>query len=84
MKKILNQECSQYELSQNEVMDIQTKLENLVKRDIKNEYIFISTPTELIVLDRDSAIITISAKSYTAKELLVVIEKAAKYDGLSK
>jgi len=77
MKKI-------YELSKLEVGKLQIRLTELVNSGLSDKYILVSTPTELSILDDKDIVITIEAKKYTTVELLNVIEKAAKYDGLSK
>lgn len=83
MKQILHQKFKLGELTCFE----QQKLHDSIRRVIFEnglDYILITTPTDLEVLEDTQAVIRIDAMEYTLQELLDVIEKAAHYDSLCK
>ena len=59
-------------------------VKELVHEELNDEYLVVTTPTDLEVLNESDVIIKIDAKTYTTKELLETIEKAANYDDLCK
>jgi len=59
-------------------------MHNLIKDSLPDDYIIITTPTEIIKVDGDCKIIYIDCKSYSINELNEIIEKAEMYDGLCK
>lgn len=48
------------------------------------DYVVVTTPTDLSVLEDEQSVIRIDARSYTLSELLEAIEKASIYDDLCK
>ena len=61
-----------------------TKYHRLLTSVLPEDYITITTPTDISKIDGDGIVITIDAKEYTANELLEIIEKAWQYDELNK
>ena len=57
-------------------------LKEVVEKELNDEYLLVTTPTDLSVIDGDQIVITIDTKPYTGSELLEIIEKAAIYDDL--
>jgi hypothetical protein len=60
--------------------DLVSKLHEVIRSQLPEDYIVITTPTDLSVIDGDTKIIRIDAKEYTTTELLDIIEKANNYD----
>ena len=63
-------------------LDMIEDIHNAIKNKLGEEYIVITTPTELNMIDGDAMIITIDYKGYSYNELMEIIEKANMYDGL--
>lgn len=57
-------------------------LNRLVVDNLNDEYLVVTTPNDLSVLEDSEAVICIDAKHYTLEELKEAIEKAAQYDDL--
>ena len=57
---------------------------NMIKNALPEDYILITTPTEISKIEGDDLIVTIDAKKYSTNELLDIIEKAWQYDELNK
>jgi secreted Zn-dependent insulinase-like peptidase len=83
VKKILHQKFVIGELTREQQHNLHEHLKIAVDSN-ELEYIVITTPTDLSVLEDDQAVISIDAKDYTLQELLEAIEKAAQYDDLCK
>lgn len=64
--------------------DVTSNLHEVVRNQLPEDYIVITTPTDLSVVDGNVKIIRIDAKEYTTNELLEIIEKSNYYDNLSK
>jgi hypothetical protein len=84
VKKILHQKYKKYDLDYSEVIKIHMHIKEVVEKELNDEYLLITTPTDLSVIDGDQIVITIDAKPYTSDELLEIIEKAAQYDDLCR
>lgn len=82
-KKILHQKFKLGELNVYTQQKVHECVKNLVETN-DLDYIVVTTPTDLEVLEDNQAIIRIDAKEYTLKELMETIEKAAMYDDLCK
>ena len=80
MKQILLNQYTKYDFSQKQIDNIHQHLTNMVHRDLNDEYVVVSTPTDISILGRDDVVIRIDAKKYSVPELLTIIEKAAKFD----
>lgn len=83
MKKILHQKFKLGELTKEQ----QRQAHEYTKFAVDNnnlDYIVITSPLELSVLEDDQAVIRIDAKEYTLQELLEAIDKASMYDDLCK
>lgn len=61
-----------------------SKLHDMIKSTLSDDYIVITTPTDISKIDGETIVITIDAKGYTTNELIEIIEKANMYDGLNK
>lgn len=59
------------------------RFHNMLKSTLPNDYILITTPTEISKIDGNDTVITIDAKEYTTNELMAIIEKAWQYDELN-
>lgn len=82
MKKILHQRFNKGEFTYATINQYHTWIKELVHNELNDEYLVITTPTDLEVLDENAVVIKINAKEYTTKELLEIIEKANNYDDL--
>ena len=60
------------------------QMHDMLKATLPEDYIVISTPTDITEVKGNDTIITIDAKPYTTGELMEIIEKAWKYDELNK
>jgi len=60
------------------------KMHDNIKKELPEDYILITTPTDITKIDGDCKIIYIDCKSYSINELNEIIEKAKMYDGLCK
>ena len=83
-KKILHQKVDTEKIDYELMWKMHNWLNRIVNEQLNDEYIVVTTPNELEVLEDNQAIITIDAKVYTIKELLEAIEKAVMYDNLCK
>lgn len=72
-----------FEFPYDAVQKVHNSIREAVEK-IDSEYIVLTTPTELSVVDGDAKIVMISAKEYSYNELKEIIEKANKYDDLCK
>lgn len=84
MKKILHQKFEIDTITSELVKSFHDWLAEINHKVLNDEYVVVTTPTDLEVLEDNQAIITIDAKSYTLAELLETIEKASMYDDLCK
>jgi hypothetical protein len=60
------------------------KLHNSIQECLPEDYILITTPTDLNIIDGGDTMLVIDAKEYSYDELTDIIEKASMYDGLNK
>lgn len=82
MKKILHQKYNRYELDYEQMYKMHMYLKEVVEKELNDEYLLITTPTDLSVIDGDQIVITIDTTPYTGDQLREIIEKAAQYDDL--
>ena len=78
MKKIIVQE---FEMGKFTFQQLSQQHENL-QNYLPEDYILITTPFKTYMANPEDKLIYIQDKSYSAEELLEVIEKADMYDGL--
>jgi len=65
-------------------LDEAFKNHTFIKEALGDDYIVITSPTELKVIDGDAKIIAINCKKYSYKELMDIIDKASYYDALCR
>lgn len=66
------------------LLDAETvmNLHKAISKGLPDDYILLTSPTDLNVIDGDIKIIHIDAKEYSVNELREIIEKAENYDVL--
>lgn len=84
IKKILHQKVDIEKIDLELMWNMHNWLKKLIDNNLNDEYLVITTPNELSVLEDSEAIICIDAKHYTLEELKIAIEKAAQYDDLCR
>jgi len=85
MKKIIHSKVQMNE-NGNSIMT-QEMIQNThdyIQETLGDDYVVITTPTELNIIDGDTKIITIDCKDYSYNELIDIINKAGSCDGLCK
>jgi len=77
MKKIIHQKIPLEKNSGNMIMDytIAKGLHEHIQELVGDDYIVVTTPTELDLLDENEKIISIEAKKYSLKEITKIINK---------
>lgn len=75
-KKIIHQKYDRYKIPTYQIKEIHDH----VKKSLPEDYILITTPTDLTCINDEDIIITIDAKAYSTKELMEIIEKAKSHD----
>ena len=68
------------DITRKEVQD----MHNGIKSVLPEDYIVISTPTDISVVDGDAKIITIDAKEYSYDELKIIIDSQSEDSGAYK
>lgn len=61
-----------------------SKLHDMLKSALPQDYIIITSPTDISKIDGDDIVITIDTREYTINELMEIIEKSWMYDELNK
>lgn len=80
IKKILHQKYTQSDLTYDEMYTLHNYLKDILEREFNDEYLIITTPTDLSIIDGDEIIITVDATPYTVNELREIINKSFYYD----
>lgn len=78
--KIIHQKYDMDKLTVEQV----SRMHKMLKETFPENYLIISTPTDITQIEGNDIIVTIDTTLYTAKELLEIIEKSQMYDGLNK
>jgi hypothetical protein len=83
MKNILFQKIPTNE-SRTPLISIEavSRIHTYCREALPDDYILLTTPLDLSKVDGDAKIINIDCKTYSANELLDIIEKANMYDDL--